>query len=197
MLYKFFNLASNLLVLRGIEFPTMGKPLKANPTTQDRMFPTQWAFFYPVHVLPEKTQDLYCWVHPFFYGSSRFSCGSLFPPKLPTPFSHPSSPFYCLPLVGFPSWQVAFPKLVGPSLSYIPNQMGPTARSWNDSIGTYASLQILVRQVDFPKALYHALGNILWWSVLTMLVRAFHHCSVFADGQFRLCPVRAFRHCSI
>ena len=134
---------------------------------------------------------------PLFLWFLSFLLWISLPAKLPTPFSHPSSPFYCLPLVGLPSWRVAFPKLVGPSLSYIPNQMGPTACSWNDSIGTYASLQILVQQVDFPKALYHALGNILWWSILTMLVRAFHHCLVFADGQFRLCPIRAFRHCSI
>ena len=90
------------------------------------------------------------------------------PQKLPTPFSHLSSPSYSLPLVGLPSWGVVCPKQVGPSLPYTTDQTGLTTHSWNDSIGTCTSLQICVWQVDFPKALYHALGNISWWSVRTI-----------------------------
>ena len=40
-----------------MKFPTMEKPLKANPMAQNKMFQAQLEFFDPVHVLPEKTQD--------------------------------------------------------------------------------------------------------------------------------------------
>ena len=90
------------------------------------------------------------------------------PQKLPTPFLHLSSPSYSLPLVGLPSWGVVFPKQVGPFFPYTTGQTGLTTHSWNDSIRTCTSLQICVRQANFPKALYHALGDISWWSVRTI-----------------------------
>ena len=57
VLYKFLNLAPNLLVLRGVEFPTVGKPLKTNSTTQEKVFQAQLVFYYHVCVLPKKTRD--------------------------------------------------------------------------------------------------------------------------------------------
>jgi len=45
VLDEFLSLAPNLLVLRGVEFPTMGKLLKANPTAQEKVFQAQLVFF--------------------------------------------------------------------------------------------------------------------------------------------------------
>ena len=57
VLYEFLNLAPILLVLRGVEFLTMKKPLKTNPMDQEKVFQAQLVFYYPVCVLPKKTQD--------------------------------------------------------------------------------------------------------------------------------------------
>ena len=39
-----------------VEFPTMEKSLKANPTAQEKVLHAQSVFSYPVCVLLEKTQ---------------------------------------------------------------------------------------------------------------------------------------------
>ena len=47
-----------------------------------------------------------------------------------------------------------------------------------------ASLQIRVQQMDFPKALYHAFDNILWWSVRAKLCLGLSLLFSIADGRF-------------
>ena len=53
------NFLANLpiyLFFMDVEFPSMEKPLKANPTAQEKILQAQSVFSYPVCVLLEKTQ---------------------------------------------------------------------------------------------------------------------------------------------
>ena len=98
---------------------------------------------------------------------------SLSSPIFPTTKQYAYS-FYCLSLVGWPSWEV-------------PCQMGPTKYSWNDILGTCARCQNHVQQADSPKVtifcprlsllishsmsfLFHQLGRVPFVETLSCLI---------------------------
>ena len=135
----------------GNEFPTIGRPPKANQVAQMKEFPTQPVSLYPFMYPPKRPKLdsellLCCWSSHFL---SYVSLTLIFP----TPFLTPSTPIYRLPLVELSWWWAGF--LGGWALlGYIPDQIGPTSQDKCDCLETCTCCQLVLGR-QFPLRHYH------------------------------------------